>query len=222
MKFTVIFKGSCFVVVDIKDSLPRNEHFPNNSVFWNGQFVKGAFDYKRIIDRKVDKIIVHHTAGGTRTGFAGPMATAGYVVQDPKVKDGELIPFTGRGWPGVCYHLFIPHKPEIHAEEKLPVIYSCWPADWRIWHTKGANSHGYGICCQGKFSSKAGTPGDKGQPSEAQFEILQAALDEMLYPLFGIGDKQLYCHADYTKPSCPGGTLKHLVHGRRKEVGRAQ
>lgn len=217
MKFTVIFKGSSFVVVDLKDSLPRNEHFPFGSVFWNGGFVKSTLDYQKIPDRRVDKVWVHHTAGGTTKGFAGPMATAGFCVQDPRVKDGAIVPYTGRSWPGIPYHLFISHKPEIHEEEKLPIIYSCWPKEWIIWGQKGHNRHGYSVVCQGKFNLKPGETGTKGHPSTLQFDLLQAAWDEYLKPLLRLTDKQLYGHCDATKPSCPGGTIYEWILGRREK-----
>lgn len=217
---TIVFKGSSFVVLDVSKDLPRHEFFPYGSR-WSpaaNDFIRGRSAYEEVRNRQVSKVWLHHTGGAVKErGFSAPLATAGFVIRNPRVVGEQVDHRYGRGWPGISYHLYIPFSPKTDSKEKLPVIYQCWPPDWIIWHTYGQNRAGYGVVCQGSFSRAPGTPGEERHPSVKQFELLEAAWDEWLKPRLGLTDGDLYAHADATKPACPGGTLYDWVLGRREK-----
>jgi hypothetical protein len=217
---TLVHASKSLCVLDISKDLPRGDHFPF-SARWSpavGAFVRGPGAYELVRNRLVSKVWIHHTGGSpSKRGFLGPLATASFVIQNPRVVGASVDPRFGRGWPGMCYHAYIPFSPVTDAKERLPVIYQCVHPDWIVWHTKGHNRAGYGVVCQGSFDLKPGTPGDAGQPSTRQLELLEAAWDEWLKPMLGLADGDLYAHADATKPTCPGGTLYDFVIGRREK-----
>lgn len=217
---TIVFKGSGFVVLDIHKDLPRHEFFPYGSA-WSPAaqaFVRSKGAYENVRDRPVQKAWVHHTAGNVKErGFKAPLATASFIIRDPRVVGDAVDHRYGRGWPGIPYHFYIPFSPERDAKERLPVVYQCWPASWLTWHTKGHNRAGVGVVLQGNFDIRPGKPGADGHPSLRQFELLAALWDEYLKPALALEDGDLYGHADATKPACPGGTVYDWILGRREK-----
>lgn len=189
---------------------------------------------KRWRTRPVNRIlgmVVHHTAGGD-----DPTATARYHVGPNHTAPD--------GMPGLAYTFFVRQNGEIVWANDLES--STWSQGGKNGHPdvdgdgdvdgddgKGAaNDRFLGIVCGGNFDSQYNPTGQ--QPTAQQIHALlcltlhlTGAVEDHRIPgeLFGAlpcGPHDVYAHADFGKPACPGATLTALLGALRthRAVGR--
>jgi len=215
----IVFENELIAIQDITEELPRHPNWPYNH--------KRSARYRELLDREIDRVYWHHTAGSIPGGIKGPMATAGYCVADPDPEDRR---HGGRGWPGMPYHFFIPYEPEVIKAQQI-VIYQCQPLDIWSWHTGGKDEHGrsrnkygVGVVCQGCFWSRH-DPGRKplrgqtGWPSPAQTIASSELWLSYLKPELGLINAQLSGHFEAGKPTCPGEILEAWVQILQAQPG---
>lgn len=200
-----VWESDSIRLVYAVDELPRNENYPySHDRFWS---------FKRVDDRKVNKVIYHQKAGGYAKGFTGLRRTASFFVRTPKYRNGKWLG-NGRGWPGYAYTIDVPYEPEI--VDGRYIIYQCQDFDIVSSHTKGGNTHGVGVSFQGLFRSRHNkrfvpSKGTTGQPSDAQMLVARDLWEEFLKPKFGLTNQDLQGHFDYTKATCPGDALESII-----------
>ena len=207
----VVFENELIVVQDVAGEMPRHRNWPYNH--------RRSARYRLIPNREIDLVFWHHTAGGIARGIKGPASTAAYCVADP---DPNSKWGGGRGWPGMPYHLFIPHLPEM-TEAGQMVLYQCQSLEMWSWHTggkdkrgRGRNQYGLGVVCQGCFWSRHDPDrkplrGQTGWPSVAQMMASHALWFGYLKPALGLTNAQLSGHFEAGKPACPGELLEAWV-----------
>lgn len=209
----VFYSDGVMVVVDAVEVLPR-----------------GKKSYAHIMDRKVERIYLHHTAGAVPHGLAGPMATAAFCVRPRKFirVHGRNVNIGGRGWAGMPYHLFVPHQPLFDDAGRM-VVFLTQRFDAWSWHTGGKmvdgrsrNKHGLAVVMQGCFSSAADpTQGPKdldqllGVPSPFQEMATIHLLGWLADTHCTAGREGLRCHSDAGKPTCPGFAGEVIVDAVR-------
>jgi len=240
----VVFEGSTFLILSLQERLHRHKYWPHGARYdaESGEYVRTKSCYRLVrgglggvatIGREIKEVIVHHTGGSiVPVGPAGPMSVSAYCVTDPKpskyVHDGKPDQRYGRSWPGICYHAWIPYAPEtvevLGQDDDLHpilvskhIIYECWTSGWWIYNTAGRNAHCYGIGLQGSFSHRpGGEPGEPREPSVLQMELLATWWEEWAKPTLRLEDRDLYGHADYGKPTCPGITAYSWLRSVRE------
>jgi len=177
-------------VVDITDDLKKHH----------------SKKYRRTKARPINRVILHHTAGGVTPGLRGPESTAEWCVN-------------GRGWPGMPYHVYVPYTPMIDGDGRM-IVWQTQDFDVRSYHTGGGqNKHGIGVVCQGLFVSPYCLKTLKRQPTPDPSEAQKTAIRHVwtwLSGLYGLSpDPSLSCHAWHGKPACPGRWLEDWVRRMR-------
>lgn len=189
---TVEFQGHRIIIVDISGELAQHPQ-------------------KRYGKRTgpVRSVMAHHTGGSTRlTGIEAPKATAQFVVNED---DPEAPGLQGRGWPGICYHFFVPFSPEMR-DGKI-VVYRCAPDELRTYQAgRPWNDWCVSVGFQGTFASQFHVCG--GEPSEAQ-TIAWRELVFYLLERYDLDPFELWPHAWAGKPSCPGKTITQWLRMHR-------
>lgn len=137
---------------------------------------------------KVNKIILHQELGAGNTESVHNYHTS---------KECHVSP--GRGTPKICYHYVIEFDGSIKWVNDL---------DDNVWHTKGQNSTGIGIMLQGDFDGP--NHNGKNEPTEEQ-EKSYYYLAEYLMNKLNLSIDDLYRHADFGKPACPGDIASQWV-----------
>lgn len=163
--------------------------------------------YKYRSIHKIDRIIIHHTAGSTRNrSIMAPMATAKSHVND-------------RNWPGIGYHYYIPYRdPFVNPEMGPVIVYQTQDLETWSYHTgPNWNQKGLGIVCQGSFYSRHERISTL-QPSNYQMK----GIDELwiyLKKLLGLTNKSLFGHYHAGKRTCPGDQIEMWIEEKRREGG---
>ena len=212
------------IVYNIVDDLPhhKTKHFDH---------VEG---------REINRVILHHSAGGISPGIIGPMSMGRFFIA-PKIwrytveggkataeeytaakkagRDARKRNIGGRNWPGFAYHVFIPYAPELDSEGRM-IIYQTQEFDVRGTHTGGGqNAKGIGVVCQGLFVSKYVKKQPKRQPTPDPSEAQKVAAESVwkwLSEAFALTAKPaLSVHAWHGKPACPGQYLVNWVTEKR-------
>lgn len=234
-----IFECDIFVVQDLRSAVSKykSSGFPYN---WTGSGIKHLMG-----PRRIDRFVVHQTDGGLTPGERGPLTTAAFLTANPKFKcpacgtSWEGTPrypkttcpkcstkgrdlCTGRGFPKMSYHVFVPWAP-LKNEAGKYIIYLCVDFQETTWHTTGANATGIGVAFQGKFISRRMTntfvpwPETDGQPSPAQQSIWKPLATAWLRDTLQVGNKGVDGHFRHGKPTCPGDWLEDRVALLRQE-----
>lgn len=214
----VVHEGSNYVLVDIIDELPVNENYPYN---W-----RRSARYYDIAGREIGKCYFHQKAGSYTPGMDGILNTAHFLVRKPEYNADGKWTGCGRGWPGYCYTIDVPHKPERNSDGRF-VIYQCQPWDRVTWHSSD-NVSGIAVGLQGLFKSKhmgrfVPFKGTDGKPSSEQFEIIETLTEEFIKPKFGLENNQLLGHFESPKPklTCPGDMVSDWLMRKRQEVQKS-
>lgn len=164
--------------------------------------------------RKIDRCVVHHSAGNTAPPPDGILRMGRFFIRSPWP--------IGRGWPGFAYTFYVPHAPEIWEPDLAwgdgrYVVYQCQPLSVWSYHTGpkkgaqipiGANETGISILFQGSFTARR-------HPSDAQ-KFIAPRLWDLLKKAQGFSNGDLYTHAMYGKKACPGPWLSDWVQETRQ------
>lgn len=234
-----LFVGSNFVVRDLRPQIDRirGDGYPYG---WRGK----GLAWSRA-PRTIRGVEYHQTAGSLNPGEAGPITTARFVTANPwfrcptcgrtwegtvmypyeacsSCKDDEGQPVLGkdlgrgRGWPKMCYHLFVPWAPLLDDAHRF-IVYQC--LDWyeRSWHSNAeGNTYNVAVAFQGLYRSRHNPhfvpwPETDGQPSVAQQAIARPLWYEYLRIELKLAAAGLRGHFQYGKPTCPGDMLESIV-----------
>jgi hypothetical protein len=235
-----LFVGSNFVVRDLRPAIDviRGKAYPYG---WRGHGLAWSK-----APRPLRWIEIHQTGGSLASGEEGPLTTARFVTANPwfrcpscgrawegtvkyphtacsRCKDDGGKPIAGhdlgrgRGWPKMCYHLFVPWRP-LKDDGGRFIIYLCLDWNERSWHSnKDGNTWGSAIAFQGLFHSRHAPhfvpwPGTDGEPSPEQKAILRPLWYEYLRIELHLSSASgLKGHFQLGKPTCPGDYLEHEV-----------
>jgi hypothetical protein len=201
-----------FRLVYLQDT-PRASHWPYNA--------KRTAKFTEVPNRKIQSIIVHHSAGGFFSGIDAVEKLGAYFTAPPKTTvDGKVIG-GGRGWPGIPYTFVIPALPDV-ADGKI-VVYRVWPDSMRTWHTGGLfNSHGVAVCVAGHYASSAdpiARQSARPRPDDAAVTALDLLTDYLSdrYRL-QLRPGVLVAHREVGQTACPGDYLAGWVRQKRGEL----
>lgn len=114
----------------------------------------------------------------------------------------------GRGWPRIAYHFFIERNGDTKWCNDLTDI---------VWHAKGANTNGIGICVAGNFAGEGHEPDNPlpayqfNEPTEQQINSLEILVPDLIAYL-NLDITALTTHSKFGKPACPGFVLEDWVN----------
>ena len=140
---------------------------------------------------KINKLVVHHTAGNCKPFPLGLDRSADYCIDY-------------KGWPTVPYHYYAPWE-KVEADDGRPCIFLINAPSRHTYHTLGANTSGLGIVFQGKFDYDK----DGEHPSEWQQEYAVEIVASLALH-HGISSENIKGHYSYTKAACPGYWLEGM------------
>lgn len=186
---------------DVREKLPRHEH--------------KFFPKRRVAELR--GLVVHQTAGGDDVYKCARYHTGpNHVCLD--------------GCPGILYTFFIDMAGTIYWCNDLDcATYSQGGRGTPIPGTRG-NKHFLSVVCGGDFDGSTSYKGDDGHPTAAQVhalmclvmhltgEHLTQEISEELFGALPFSSKDIYSHADFGKPACPGRTLNALTDAFRSHL----
>lgn len=142
---------------------------------------------QRTIDQ-INKVVIHQSmSSGTTSG-----------INHYHVTPSENNHLSKTGCPHIAYHFTIESDGQIYKCNSLTDI---------VWHTKGQNTSGIGICVLGDFDGTGHITGNK--PTDAQLDSCKWLM-EYLLKTYQISRMQFSGHSDHGKPACPGIELDEL------------
>lgn len=174
--------------------------------------------YRREIGRKVQRIIVHQSAGARREGQEAVDRMAAWITRSPKFaerKGKQRRVGGGRGFPAIPYTFMVPHRPLI--QDGKSVVYRLWDDSWVTWHTRRANAIGVGVCFAGSFRTRHDKKFSDDDPTTYALAAGEDLILNYLLPRYNLKPDDLCGHFDYGKVCCPGDALEHWVRKQRGE-----
>lgn len=180
--------------------------------------------FRQLPRRKVERVVIHQTAGSRKDGIAAPKAIARFATAAPKYgkKNGRTRRVGGgRGWPGCPYPFVVPTIPDV--QDGLLVVYRCWPDDWITFHTGPEwNSRATAVAFAGSFKSRHAPRWSQNayDPDETALHAGQTLVTEYLLPRYGLTEEHVIGHFDAGKVTCPGDTLEGWVRALRGETAQ--
>jgi len=174
--------------------------------------------YRRAIGRKVQRIILHQSAGARRDGQAAVDKMAEWIIQAPKfevIKGKKRRVGGGRGFPAIPYTFMVPHRPEI--KDGKSIVYRLWDDSWVTWHTRRANAIGVGVCFAGSFRTRHDKKFSDSDPTSYALAAGEDLIMNYLLPRYGLKPDDLCGHFDFGKVACPGDCLEAWIRRKRGE-----
>lgn len=189
----------------------RGVNFPQN---W-----RRSAGYRRELGRKVNRVIVHQSAGNRRDGQSAVDRMAAWIIRAPKYAERrgkKRRVGGGRGFPAIPYTFMVPHRPAI--QDGKSVVYRLWDDTWHTWHTRRANRDGVGVCFAGSFQTRHSKKFSDSHPTTQALAAGEELLLDYLLPRYGLTTDDLCGHFDFGKPTCPGDALEAWVRRQRGEA----
>ena len=184
---------------------------PNFPLNW-----RKSAGYRRELGRKVNRVIVHQSAGASRDGISAVDRMASWIVRAPRHDDRGRRVGGGRGFPAIPYTFLVPFRPTV--EDGKSVVYRLWDDTWHTWHTRRANRDGVGVCFAGSFNSRHAKKFGNGHPTSQAMKAGQELIVDYLLPRYGLTADDVCGHFDFGKPTCPGDALEAWVRRQRGEA----
>ncbi|WP_431780246.1 peptidoglycan recognition protein family protein [Streptomyces chumphonensis] len=167
---------------------------------WNARPPNGTV---RVLSKRPDKIIVHHTVSANTSDFSRAQAHAhARWVQD--------LHLDRNGWLDTGYH-FVNSRGGWLTEGRHRSL-STLQAGWGLVmaaHTSGQNDRAVGIANEGSYH-------DGAVPPAAQWEVL-VTLCAYVCEQYGVAPHRIYGHQDFGDTLCPG-VLQDMLPRLRQEV----
>lgn len=189
----------------------KGVNFPQN---W-----RRSAGYRSELGRKVQRVILHQSAGNPRDGRDAVDRMASWITRAPKYaeKNGKRRRVGGgRGFPAIPYTFLVPFRPEI--VDGKSVVYRLWDDSWHTWHTRRANRDGVGICFAGSFETRHSKKFSNSHPTSQALAAGEELILDYLLPRYGLTTDDLCGHFDFGKPTCPGDALEAWVRRKRGET----
>lgn len=180
---------------------------------------KRSAGYREQVGRKVNRVIVHQSAGNRRQGQDAVDRMASWIVRAPKYgeRKGKLRRVGGgRGFPGIPYTFLVPSIPDI--QDGKSVVYRCWDDAWLTWHTRRANRDGVGVCFAGSFQTRHMRKFSGDDPTGPQLAAGKDLIENYLLPRYDLKADDLTGHFDHGKATCPGDCLESWIRRKRGET----
>ena len=143
----------------------------------------------------IKKIIVHQELGDATVE----------QVNNYHIKPNHISP---NGCPHICYHYGISKEGD---------VYHCNHLSHTVWQAKGQNTSSIGIMLVGNFDGEGHKGTSKG-PSQAQLISLKKLIEHLLnMDKLSITKADIYGHADFGKPACPGYVAYDYINKIKNE-----
>lgn len=175
--------------------------------------------YRRELGRKINRVILHQSAGNPRDGRDAVDRMASWITRAPKYaeKNGKRRRVGGgRGFPAIPYTFMVPFRPVI--EDGKSVVYRLWDDTWHTWHTRRANRDGVGVCFAGSFQTRHSKKFSDAHPTSQALAAGEELILDYLLPRYGLTTDDLCGHFDFGKPMCPGDAIEAWVRRERGET----
>lgn len=182
-------RGPSTVEPDIDSTARWNARPPSNGV--------------RVLHKRPDKVIVHHTVSENTSDFSRAQAHAhAHWVQDLHMDDN--------GWTDTGYNFCVSRGGWItEGRHRSLETLTGGSSFVQGAHTSGQNDQAIGIANEGAYHAGA-------VPPDAQWEVL-VLLCAYVCEQYGISAQRLYGHTDYSDTLCPG-VIQNMLPQLRSEV----
>ena len=188
----------------------RGVNFPLN--------YKRSAGYREEAGRRINRVILHQSAGNRRDGISAVDRMANWIVRAPKFakRSGKMRRVGGgRGFPGIPYTFMVPHRPDIVGGKS--VVYRLWDDTWHTWHTRRANRDGVGVCFAGSFRTRHNKRFADNDPTSQAMAAGEDLVMNYLLPRYGLKPDDICGHFDFGKGNCPGDALEAWIRHKRGE-----